>query len=111
MKSGISYTSKRKFYRPYLFLGEKKYFKSDIEFRKDGYEQRGYYQSKDCTICLSVNVGWLKDTPELIIMHCDYNGFSYQRNYNCLLSEHSLKLACAKFCKDIIENKIPTNGK
>lgn len=111
MKGAITYNSRQKFYRPNLFLGEKKPFKSEFHWTKNGYEQRGYYQSKNCTVILSVLVGWLKDTPEFITMRCDYNGYSYYRNYNCLLSEHSLKLACAKFCKDIIENKIPLNGK
>ncbi len=106
MESQIIYNSKQKFYRPNLFLGEKKTFTTEYHWTKGGYEQRGYYQSKDCTIILSILVGWLKDTPQLITMHCDYNGFSYHRNYNCLLSEHSLKLACAKFCKDIIDDKI-----
>lgn len=111
MKSAITYNSRQKFYRPNLFLGEKKPFKTEYHWTKEGYEQRGYYQSSKCTVIVSILMGWLKDTPQLITMQCDYNGFSYYRNYNQLLSEHSLKLACAKFCKDIIENKIPTNGK
>lgn len=106
MKESITFNSKHKFYRPNLFLGEKKPFESEYHWSKNGYEQKGYYQSKDCTIILSILVGWMKHSPELIIMHCNYNGYTYYRNYSCLLSEHSLKLACAKFCKDIINNKI-----
>jgi hypothetical protein len=106
MKSAITYSSKQKFYRPNLFLGAKIPFKSEYHWTKNGYEQRGHYQSEKCTVIVSIMVGWLKDNPEFISMQCDYRGYSYYRNYNQLLSEHSLKLACAKFCKDIINNNI-----
>ena len=54
MKESITFNSKHKFYRPNLFLGEKKPFESEYHWSKNGYEQKGYYQSKDCTIILSI---------------------------------------------------------
>lgn len=102
MKSAIIHNTKQKFYRPNLFLGKKEMFKTEYISSGEGFDQIGYYQSKKCTVVLHILYGWLRDTPELITMQCDYNGFSYYRNYNKLLSDHALKLACAKFCNDIV---------
>jgi hypothetical protein len=112
MRSAITSQQIYKFFRPSFYLSQKKYWdRNPINGIEKSYYQRGHYQSKEITVLFYIDVNPFAKNREFVYfnINANYKGKCYSRNFNQLYSERGIQLVCAKFIRDILQNKIKKN--
>lgn len=74
---------------------------------RDRHFRESHYYGDSLTIQVSEEDGGPHEHTSLIT---NYNGIRYQRNYGIVFSgDHSVKMICARFQRDILTNKFKNN--